>query len=319
MILLEKIIGNFCRIFRKSEIKVRCLEWKTIPDIAMIEVTNACNFACAMCANRLMKRKKGYMRLNIFKLALDRCEEVGISFIKLYTVGEPILHPQFIEMWRMAISRTSFKEVTVSTNGFMMKENDIRELVKTKKGIIQYSFAGWNKESYEKIYARGEFEKAVEQIKLINKLIHQAGVPLEKLHIHGIVPRDQHNAIEKCITFLKNTVGLDSCQINIFTSHNWASFVNNNNQWISKYKQLLYKGKPLYCSIISNRIGILFDGRVTACGCHDINGDLIIGDISRQSIREIRRNIEFQKIIDQFNRGDLRGLICYRCDLVSKA
>ena len=46
----------------------------------------------------------------------------------------------------------------------------------------------------------------------------------------------------------------------------------------------------------------------------DINADLIIGDIRENSIQEIRQGSEFQKLLDKFNCGDLRGLICYRCN-----
>jgi len=52
---------------------------------------------------------------------------------------------------------------------------------------------------------------------------------------------------------------------------------------------------------------------VTACGCHDINGDLIIGDIRKQSLREIRKGQDFKNIIQKFKDGDLNGLICNNC------
>lgn len=287
--------------------------WKEMPSAAMIEVTNACNFSCTMCANNQMKRKKGLMSLELFNLVLDRCEVAKISFIKLYTVGESFLHPQFIDMFRLAALR-NFKTIAVSTNGALLKEEHVRELVKTGKCVILYSFAGWDKNSYEARYKGGVFEEAIEKIKLVNRIVREARLPRETLKVRGVVSKDEEK--QNCAKFFKHVLGLEPSQISIVVSHNWAGKVLIASKF-SKFFNTIFVGnacKSIYCFYADTRIGILFDGRVTACGCLDINADLVIGDIREQSIQEIRQGPKFQELFNRFKHGDLRGLICYNCN-----
>ena len=268
-----------------------------------------------MCANRLMKRKRGYMDLDLFKLILDRCEEEGIPEIKLYTVGESLLHPQFMEMWRLAVSG-SFKWVYIFTNGALLDEHSIYELTKTDKCKIRYSFSGWDRKSYETIYINGSFEEAVRKMKILNKIVRERGMPAKALRVFGVASNDERK--KKTIDFLQRNIGLEPCQINIKKPHTFGGYISMSDPLFIPGIHNTERNGPLYCDALNRKNGILYDGRVTACGCRDIDGELVIGDIRKQSIREIRRGEKFKKLVNQFKCGDLRGLICYRCSWVTR-
>lgn len=282
----------------------------------MIEPTNACNFSCSMCPNKLMKRKKGFMELELFKLILRKCEESNISRIFLYTVGESFLHPDFFEMLRLSALCPTIKRIDLFTNGSLLNEANIREIVKIKKCMVHFSFSGFDKESYENRYRGGVFEEAVKKIKLFHQIIRESkispplSIPL--LLIYGVVENDSEK--QKTISFLKNCVGLEPYQIYIVCSYDWAGYISNKyHAGACESRNEKKPGQYMCDSIRRFKIGILYDGRVTACGCLDINGELIIGDIRRQSIREIREGAAFKELIQRFKRGNLNGTICYGC------
>lgn len=272
----------------------------------MIEVTNACNFACVMCPNKSMERKKGLMSIETFTKALDRYCEAGIGEIKLYTVGESLLHPKFMEFWKIAISYP-FKKVMISTNGSLLTKEMVGEFVKSSKFRIQISFSGWNDRSYELRYVGGKFNEIVEKIKIFNKLIKKSGLPKNSLTVNGVASGSA-GSLEKTRKFLIKEVGLDTKQIFVRHANNWVDVMGNSD------KCNLKCGKKYYCHIANTRIGILFDGRVTACGCFDVDAELVVGNIFDSSIRDIRTGKKFQDFVEKLNSGNVSGLMCSRCN-----
>jgi radical SAM protein with 4Fe4S-binding SPASM domain len=286
--------------------------WKNVPEIGMIEITNACNFACVMCSNKLMTRKKGFISIATFKKALDRYSEAGIKFIKLYTTGESLLHPKFMRLWKMAVSYP-FEKIMISTNASLLTCEMIEEFVKSKKFKIQISFSGWNDRSYEMRYAGGNFKQTVEKIKLLIKLIKKAGLPIGTLTINGVASAST-GSIGKTKEFLIKEIGLDSKQLYIHSAHNWTEVVSDLGKDMAAGNSNLHKGKKYYCHIANTRIGILFDGKVTACGCLDVNGELIVGNIFKNSIAEIRKGKKFADFVNKLNTGNVSNLMCSKCN-----
>lgn len=295
--------------------------WKKLPDTIMIELTNSCNFACVMCSNKHMTRKKGFITVETFKKALDRCVEANIESIKLYTTGESLLHPKFIELWNLA-ANYPFKTIQVSTNGSLLTEEVLREILKSDKARIQFSFAGWDKPSYESRYACGNFENTLSKIRLILKLIEHASLPKKILTINGIITGTT-GGIEKTKRFLKEKFELDDEQISIHNANNWADVVSGKNErQADKKKSGESKNtddknkirKRYYCHIANTRMGILYDGTATACGCLDVNGELIVGNINDDGIEKIRTEVQFKEFINKLDTGNVSSLMCRNCD-----
>jgi MoaA/NifB/PqqE/SkfB family radical SAM enzyme len=119
--------------------------WKKVPEIGMIEITNTCNFACVMCSNKFMTRKKGFINIRTFKKALDRYEEAEIKFIKLYTTGESLLHPQFMKLWKLAVSYP-FEKIMISTNASLLTVAMMKEFVKSSNFEFKFLLVGGTRE-----------------------------------------------------------------------------------------------------------------------------------------------------------------------------
>jgi MoaA/NifB/PqqE/SkfB family radical SAM enzyme len=75
-----------------------------------IEITNACNFKCTWCPDDVMERRRGFMKKQkVFRIldeiAAKRSWLGPLYPVKLHQMGEPMLHPDLVEIVAYAESR----------------------------------------------------------------------------------------------------------------------------------------------------------------------------------------------------------------------
>jgi len=75
-----------------------------------VEITNACNFKCTWCPDEVMDRRRGFMKKEkVFRIldeVADKRSWLGPLYpVKLHQMGEPMLHPDLVEIVERAESR----------------------------------------------------------------------------------------------------------------------------------------------------------------------------------------------------------------------
>ncbi len=79
-----------------------------VPYSLSIEATAYCNLRCTMCANRKLKRKKGYMELDLYKKIIDEVTSVSTNFnLWLNGYGESFLNADIFDMIKYAKDKKS--------------------------------------------------------------------------------------------------------------------------------------------------------------------------------------------------------------------
>ena len=74
-----------------------------VPYSLSIEATAYCKLRCTMCANRKLKRKKGYMELDLYKKIIDEVTSVSTNFnLWLNGYGESFLNADIFDMIKYA-------------------------------------------------------------------------------------------------------------------------------------------------------------------------------------------------------------------------
>jgi hypothetical protein len=98
-----------------------------IREIHQVELTTHCNLRCRYCPSPKMPRVHEHMTWDTFldsmKLVKYYCDQVTQNELALTGIGEPTMHPQFIDM--VAIARETIgldRFLTVSTNGITFTE-----------------------------------------------------------------------------------------------------------------------------------------------------------------------------------------------------
>lgn len=148
--------------------------------IGLIEITTQCNLGCPMC----------YADAGVgTSLSIDNIEQMMDFFqesennqaeILQISGGEPTLHPQIIEIIRLAKSKR-FKYVMLNTNGIRIAEDeqfasDLKEFVLTGGFEVYLQFDGFKDATYQKLRGRNILELKKQAIANLQK--HQIPMTL---------------------------------------------------------------------------------------------------------------------------------------------
>lgn len=286
------------------------------PGNLYIQITNVCNLHCVMCAHKTATKDNSFMDEELFRRCLDQAAAHGINNVVFAAAyGEALLHPNGIEYLAQAAKRGF--QVTVATNGNFLQPEQIRELAALPLELIQYSFFGHDNASYEKTYAGGNFEKAVENLRLMKAALVELGSST-RLTVNGVNVTGDPERTRKTRQFLR-TIGIRNDEMRLQMPCNFGGQISpgfKSNKLNAKSFKPVDRLELYICPLLLSTPGILADGRMTACGCLDNNGSLAIGDIRAQTIDEIRAGPRFQSMIEAFRKGDLSRLpLCAKCDI----
>ncbi|MBD5545750.1 MAG: radical SAM protein [Lachnospiraceae bacterium] len=127
------------------------------PFVVFLDPCGACNFSCKFCPCNhsdfmsLERHKK--MSMQMFEKVLDDLAEFSeqIKVINLYGFGEPLLHPQYIEMVKRIKERKLCREVRCTTNGFLLTPKLNQQLVSAGIDMVRISVEALTEQDYKEI------------------------------------------------------------------------------------------------------------------------------------------------------------------------
>ena len=103
-----------------------------------LEITNRCNLHCEMCFKQYWLDEEGDMPYDLFlKILKDASEFPDLKMVYFGGIGEPMLHPVIMDMIREV--KKSGYAVGISTNGFLLTEKRMQELVDLPVDLIYMS------------------------------------------------------------------------------------------------------------------------------------------------------------------------------------
>lgn len=138
------------------------------PFVLRIEPTNICNLRCPRCSCGINTdpRRKGYMKLDDFKNILEENIRDAI-ILRLDGNGEPTLHPQILEMIKVA--KLLGYSVSMSTNLNTQICGDAKSIINSGLDRLIIAIDGVTQESYEKYRVGG---KLVQVEKNLLNILH---------------------------------------------------------------------------------------------------------------------------------------------------
>lgn len=129
-----------------------CTEHLQHSCVGIIEITSKCNLACPVCFASSLPNKKSALGIEKIEELLDKfIEYEGYPDVVQFSGGEPTIHPDIIEILRMA-KRKNIKMVMINSNGKRIAEDEdfVKEL--SKLGASVYlQFDGFKRETHIKI------------------------------------------------------------------------------------------------------------------------------------------------------------------------
>jgi radical SAM protein with 4Fe4S-binding SPASM domain len=263
-----------------------------------IEINRHCNIRCEFCPVATAPKPKGFMADELYQLTLDRVVEYGAKEISLTHYGEPTMDPNLIKRISQAADRGL--SVRLHTNATLFNEDKVRELAMLGNTRLIVNLPSADKAEYERINKSKLFDRVVGNL----ELMHEHGVPTQ-LSINS--PRHATDAVVRAVNERFAAMFGDSVS---WPSDSRAGLVDN------AYVQPVSHASSLNgCLMQLSQLCVSHEGKVFVCS-NDFDQKNIMGDLTRQSIREIAEGDPFVTY-----RSQLLGItkpadnfICARCE-----
>jgi radical SAM protein with 4Fe4S-binding SPASM domain len=140
---------------------------RTFPTTAQLELTYRCNYNCVHCYCKGLDQSRKELPGQEFIKILDKLYRSGCVWLTL-TGGDPLVHPDFWNIYRYAKSRGFL--ITLLTNAYGLTGDDIRLLSRFPPYAIDITVNGITASTYEKVTrVKGSFVKAMSNIRALKR------------------------------------------------------------------------------------------------------------------------------------------------------
>lgn len=266
---------------------IQCSEESNLHNL-YIEATNNCNLSCIFCPRSKITREKGYMDMKLYKHIIDDAVDFGILAISLHGFGEPLLHPDIIDMIKYAKEK-GIRTVSFNTNGMLLSEDFSLKLIESGLDNIAVSIDSINPEIYKHMRIGGNLETVIKNIVYLKELKDQLNILNPRIYVQCMVTK---------LTFDEEVAACFGTFANMISYGTLGSRSNS----IEGLKELQLAVSPenrkKSCEFLGTGYAIYWNGDVTVC-CGDFNGEHIFGNIKKSSLKELSNNkklLSFYKI-----------------------
>lgn len=286
------------------KINYRNLENRRFPPVVHVEVTNACNARCIMCPQPQMQRKITYIKDDLYRKIVDECAQENLKSFWTFMIGEPLLDKTLPDKIRYA-KQKGIKQVGFFTNAALLKGRLAEAIINSGVDHITISFDALDRETFEKIRPPLKFEAIVDNIKNFIQLRNRNKKRRPFVAIE-FVCLDTNQAQARA--FIKQWEKIVDA-VYISSAVNWAGDVEIKSAPQKTYQ----KRRP--CLMLWRNLVIHANGRAVVC-CYDYEGGIIIGDVNRQTIKDIWQGAKFEYLRQRHQSGEFEKLeLCAQCDI----
>lgn len=134
-----------------------------------IEATSACNLDCQMCVRRSWNEPIGHMPLDTFSKLMDDVASLpSTPTIHLSGYGEPMMHPHFLELIRLA--KATGARVEITTNGVLLTAKMAEALVELDLNRLVVSIDSVEPELYNDIRVHSSYKQVIDNMRYLRRL-----------------------------------------------------------------------------------------------------------------------------------------------------
>ncbi len=278
-----------------------------IPAGSNIEITNACNLNCLMCNTKLQERPNRLMKPEVFERIILELQVTGVTTAGLHTVGETFVYKDLEVLLEIA-QHHNFR-VWISTNAqFPERIEEVYTRFPKMLNDIRISVDGATAETFEHIRVGGSFDKVIESFEVIHKLNEgkrnfRIGTTLDSV-------LNSETVYELPLYFERFGKYLAPEDMNFWV----ITGLSPDNSYFKStfpYPNLIRSEVPCHMPFTSQYF--TYDGKATLC-CRDYNEDIVVGDITTTSLREIWDGEEAERVREQHRHPEsLTIKACQNC------
>lgn len=158
-----------------------------------IEVTTACNLNCQTCIRHSWVDPHAHMKVATFKRIMESLDDLPMLERVIFTsFGEPLVNPNLLPMIEEVRKRNL--AVTLGSNGVLLTENVVRELMRLEIDQLVVSIDGGKPETYEGV--RGtQLSLILENVKRFNQIKNELGLVKPSLGIEFVAMKSNQDEL----------------------------------------------------------------------------------------------------------------------------
>lgn len=298
------------------------------PDVLRLEPVGKCNFKCIHCTTGTQPNNRLLLSREQFVLIRDqyKAAQCSLRVVVLYHGGEPLLNPDlayFIhEFKKMGVQKT-----VLTTNASLLNKKRAEELIIAGLDEIRISFDGESAEENDIIRKNASFYKDALNVKALFKLRKRLKQDNPKIRISNIRICDK-NLLNNTVTgegrrrilfkepprylkeFFKEYLG--ELELRSVAAMVWPGY---KEQFAGLATYSFPPENPDYCGPLFETFTILSNGDVVPC-CFDLKGEIILGNVFKESIFDIWTSPDFVKLRADF-RSKKYCSFCSKCNMVN--
>lgn len=296
-------------IYQKCMRKVMA-KGENLPPQVVIENTNACSAYCIMCPHDKMRRKTGFMNMDLFQKIIKECVAQGIGYISIQGFGEPLMDRSFAGKVKYA-KNMGIDKVISNTNAVLLNEEIAKAILDSGLDEIFISLDALSKETYERIRRGLKFDIVVNNVMRFLELKKKSKKTKPTVNLDFLQLKENMSETEKFIQRWRNSVG----NICISSAHNWAG--EKKNRSLDDFHSNSNRVKRSPCRLLWNQLVVFWDGRVPLC-CQDYDGNMILGNLKQKHLRDIWQGKRLKNIRQVHIQGAFDKIpLCKRCTYYS--
>jgi radical SAM protein with 4Fe4S-binding SPASM domain len=290
------------------------------PLVVHVDTNNVCNFRCKFCTTgdhallAKYERPKGFMTFELFRKIIDDLTqfESKVKDLIFHKNGEPLLHPDIVQMIRYAKEKNVAKRTILVTNASNLTPRLARGIADSGIDYIQISMQAVSDEGY----------KEVSQVNVsYDKLVFAVGYlyahKKESTHLNVKImdiglSEEEKQKFNEDFKNICNTVGIEHpisyTQPNIKDTSLGLKRETTHDAYSASYKEI--------CTLPFYTMNINFNGKVSACS-FDWRHKQIMGEVDKTPLKEIwfdERYNNFRKLQLQKKRNE--NEFCNGCEAV---
>jgi len=283
------------------------------------EPTTSCNLRCPECPSglRAFTRPTGMLENSFFRKTIDDMHR-ELLYLIFYFQGEPFLNPSFLEMVKYASGKKIY--TATSTNAHYLTDDNARKTVESGLDRLIISIDGTTQEVYQQYRVGGKLDKVLEGAKNIVKWKKELKSSKPFVVFQFLVVKPNEHQIED-VKKLAVEIGVDDVWFKTAQVYDYKNDPNGLIPGIDKYSRYKKNDKgewqpknklANHCWKLWHANVITWDGLVVPC-CFDKDAQHQLGDLSKQSFREVWENEQYREFRKQLMHSRKNIDICSNC------
>ena len=270
------------------------------PLMVVVAVTYVCNARCPHCPYTQSTIRQSYkdtpfISPELFKKISDECGEYN-SYVRISGGGEPLLHPQMIELIEYAKSVGA--RIGLITNGSLLTPKRVDRLLAVNTDAIEISADAADRDTYAGIRVGLDFDKLIKNVRYLVDKRNGTG-STTKVVASVVNQKAVAGKLESIVAFWKGIV--DNVQIRKYLT--WG--IGDAEESGDPTPYIPDTPVRVPCPFPFERLNVDSRGKIEFCG-YDIAGATDFGNVKEVSIKSIWQGKEFNRWRSFCWRGNMK-------------